>query len=189
VNLASVALRLSCSLSATLHLFPTDQSAHAASLFHMYDVMLGTSSSFMKVRSEAHVRCRGGLGDQQVGQQKVGEQQMKRTAFLFLIFATAAYPAVAKPDHHNQRYQHAVGGNHAPEAYRSHQAHHARQAYRAQPTARQYQASRPSTNAGTHSNITCDMVRSYVAQVGLARAMAAAAGMTAAEERRARHGA
>jgi hypothetical protein len=154
----------------------------------MYDVMLGTSSSFMKVRSEAHVRCRGGLGDQQVGQQKVGEQQMKRTAFLFLIFATAAYPAVAKPDHHNQRYQHAVGGNHAPQAYRSHQAHHARQAYRAQPTARQYQASRPSTNAGTHSNITCDMVRSYVAQVGLAqaRAMAAAAGMTAAEERRAR---
>ena len=47
----------------------------------------------------------------------------------------------------------------------------------------------PSTNnPGDHSHITCDMVRSYVAQVGLeqARAMAQAAGMTASEERRAR---
>jgi hypothetical protein len=47
------------------------------------------------------------------GQQQVGEQQMKKTAFLFLIFATAAYPAAAKPDHHNHRYQHAVDGNQA----------------------------------------------------------------------------
>ena len=111
---------------------------------------------------------------------------MKKTAFLFLIFATAAYPAVAKPDHHNQRYQHAVVANHA---HQSHQAHHARQAYRAHPAARHvYQASQPAANVGSHSNITCDVVRSYVAQVGLAqaRAMAAAAGMTAAEERRAR---
>jgi hypothetical protein len=113
---------------------------------------------------------------------------MKKTAFLFLIFATAAYPAAAKPDNHNHPYQHAVGGNQTYQAYRSHQAQHARQAYRAHPAARQNQASRPSTNVGTHSNITCDMVRSYVAQVGLAqaRAMAAAAGMTASEERRAR---
>ena len=43
-------------------------------------------------------------------------------------------------------------------------------------------------NAGTHSSINCAMVRSYVAQVGLqqAKAMAEAAGMTAAEESRAR---
>jgi hypothetical protein len=41
---------------------------------------------------------------------------------------------------------------------------------------------------GTHSSITCAMVRSYVAQVGLeqAKAMAEAAGMTAADELRAR---
>ena len=110
---------------------------------------------------------------------------MKKTAFLFLIFATAAYPAVAKPDHHNQRYQHAV----ASHAHQSHQTHNAWQAYRAHPAARHvYQASQPAANVGSHSNITCDVVRSYVAQVGLAqaRAMAAAAGMTAAEERRAR---
>jgi hypothetical protein len=41
---------------------------------------------------------------------------------------------------------------------------------------------------GTHSSINCAMVRSYVAQVGLeqAKAMAEAAGMSAAEEARAR---
>ncbi len=38
------------------------------------------------------------------------------------------------------------------------------------------------------SHITCEMVRSYVAQLGLeqAKAMAAAAGVTTADERRAR---
>jgi hypothetical protein len=42
--------------------------------------------------------------------------------------------------------------------------------------------------AETHSPITCETVRSYVAQVGVAqaRAMALGAGMTASEERRAR---
>jgi hypothetical protein len=40
----------------------------------------------------------------------------------------------------------------------------------------------------THPQVTCEMVRAYVAQAGLeqARAMAQAAGMTAADERRAR---
>ena len=50
-----------------------------------------------------------------------------------------------------------------------------------------YSANR-SNEIGAHMNITCEMVRNYVAQVGLeqARAMATAAGMTAADERRAR---
>jgi hypothetical protein len=44
-------------------------------------------------------------------------------------------------------------------------------------------------NPGAHSSVTCEMVRSYVAQVGVeqAKAMAQAAGMTAAEEARARY--
>lgn len=44
-------------------------------------------------------------------------------------------------------------------------------------------------NPAAHSSITCEMVRSYVAKVGVeqAKAMAQAAGMTAAEEVRARH--
>ena len=41
--------------------------------------------------------------------------------------------------------------------------------------------------ATSHSRITCEMVRAYVAQIGLAqaRAMAQAAGMTESEEREA----
>jgi hypothetical protein len=41
--------------------------------------------------------------------------------------------------------------------------------------------------AGSHARITCEMVRAYVAQIGLAqaKAMAQAAGMTASEEREA----
>ncbi|HEY1749284.1 MAG TPA: hypothetical protein VGG11_21320 [Xanthobacteraceae bacterium] len=52
-------------------------------------------------------------------------------------------------------------------------------------THRVYQQNNPAA----HSSVTCEMVRSYVAQVGLqqAKAMAQAAGMTAAEEARARH--
>lgn len=43
-------------------------------------------------------------------------------------------------------------------------------------------------NPRTHSSITCAMVRSYVAQVGLeqAKVMAESAGMTAADELRAK---
>jgi hypothetical protein len=114
---------------------------------------------------------------------------MKKTALLFLFFAAASYPALAKPDHHQQHHQYAAGAKHAHQWRHAHQGDHARTAYRAHSADRRvYRASQPSANVGSHSNITCDMVRSYVAQVGLAqaRAMAAAAGMTAAEERRAR---
>jgi hypothetical protein len=60
---------------------------------------------------------------------------------------------------------------------------HSRHAYRDVHRARE-----SSDNLGARSHITCDMVRSYVAQVGLqqAKAMAVAAGMTASDERRAR---
>jgi hypothetical protein len=46
-----------------------------------------------------------------------------------------------------------------------------------------------SDSPSAHSHVTCNMVRSYVAQMGLeqARSMARAAGMTASEERRAKH--
>ena len=85
---------------------------------------------------------------------------MKRTAVLVLFFVTVAYPALA--------YQH-----------RSHLPH------RTHPHAARSDSHSPNE---THSRVTCAMVRSYVAQVGLeqAKAMAAAAGMTAADERRAR---
>jgi hypothetical protein len=82
---------------------------------------------------------------------------MKNTAFVALLIAITACPAAAKP----------------LKPYRTNQHHH---------------AARHDKEIGAHSNITCEMVRNYVAQVGLeqARAMATAAGMTAADERRAR---
>jgi hypothetical protein len=114
---------------------------------------------------------------------------MKKTALLAAIFLIAACPLMAKP-YHGQLYHgplhHSYG--HVHQAYRyMHHSHrglaNAGHVYR---DSRHAQA--PDSNVGAHSNITCDMVRSYVAQVGLqqARAMAIAAGMTASEERRAR---
>ncbi len=86
---------------------------------------------------------------------------MKRTAVLSLLFVTVAYPALA--------YQH-----------RSHLLHRSHLV--------PYRNHLHSGGSESHSRITCEMVRSYVAQVGLeqAKAMAAAAGMTASEERKAR---
>jgi hypothetical protein len=85
---------------------------------------------------------------------------MKRTAVLVFVIVTVAYPALA--------YQ-----------------HRSRLPHRNHPHVTHSDSRSPIEN---HSHITCAMVRSYVAQVGLeqAKAMAAAAGMTAADERRAR---
>ncbi len=82
---------------------------------------------------------------------------MKKTALLALVVTALSGPSMARPDHHHRGH---------------HRNHHA--AVREAPVV-------------SRSQITCDMVRAYVAQAGLvqARAMAQAAGMTAAEERRA----
>jgi hypothetical protein len=55
--------------------------------------------------------------------------------------------------------------------------------------AKSHRVYQQQNNPAAHSSINCAMVRSYVAQVGLeqAKAMAEAAGMSAAEEVRARH--
>lgn len=89
-----------------------------------------------------------------------GALGMKRTAMLVFVLVTVAYPALA--------YQHR---SHSP--HRNH-PHAVRSDSRSRIEGR--------------SRITCEMVRSYVAQVGIeqAKAMAVAAGMTAADERRAR---
>jgi hypothetical protein len=87
---------------------------------------------------------------------------MKKTALLALFFVTAACPVMA---HQHKDYRH-----HQHKAYLHHHAY------------------RHPDNFGTRSHISCETVRSYVAQMGLeqARAMAQSAGMTASEERRAR---
>lgn len=92
---------------------------------------------------------------------------MKKAALLALVVAAAAVavssPTMARSHHHHHLYRQNL--------YRQTFEH---RAYRERP-------------AISHANITCDMVRAYVAEVGLvqARAMAQSAGMTASEERRA----
>jgi hypothetical protein len=108
---------------------------------------------------------------------------MKKTALTTLILVTVAYPVMASPhrayQHSHAAYQHTL---HAYQNFRR-AYQNSRHAYRDV-----LRAHEPANNLGAHSNVTCDMVRSYVAQVGLqqAKAMAVAAGMTASEERKAR---
>ena len=97
---------------------------------------------------------------------------MKSVALLTAVLLTASCSAMAKPYH---------GHRHATRA-----AHHAtRTVHQAARTV--HHADR-SSERESHSGITCEMVRAYVAQVGLAQAtaMAQSAGITASEKDRAR---
>jgi hypothetical protein len=84
----------------------------------------------------------------------------KSAALLTLVLLTASYPSMAKP-YHGHRHRHVAQTKH--------------------------HVDRTSVRE-SHSGITCEMVRSYVAQVGLAQAtaMAQSAGITSAEKERAR---
>ena len=101
---------------------------------------------------------------------------MKSAALLTCGLLIACCPAMAK-SHHGHRHvtrtaHHAVPAHHRNLAH----AHHVTVARRA------------TAEGESHSGITCEMVRAYVAQVGLAQAaaMAQSAGITSAEKERAR---
>jgi hypothetical protein len=93
---------------------------------------------------------------------------MKKTALLALIVVAVSSPSMAKSHHHHHHVYRSASIHRVHEAKSNHRAY----------------AEKP---AGAHANITCDMVRAYVAQVGLvqAKAMAQSAGMTVSEEHRA----
>ncbi len=88
---------------------------------------------------------------------------MKRAALLTLVSLAIAWPATAKPYH---------GHRHVARTIHHATIHHAT----------------GSAERQSHSGITCEMVRAYVAQVGLAQAtaMAQSAGITSSEKERAR---
>jgi len=67
-----------------------------------------------------------------------------------------------------------------PAAAKTHHGHHF--------VARTIHHANRASDTDSHSGITCDMVRAYVAQVGLAQAiaMAQSAGITSSEKERAR---
>jgi hypothetical protein len=83
---------------------------------------------------------------------------MKSAALLMFVLLTASDPSTANPYHGHRAVAHGIR-----------HANHA-------------------SERESHSGITCEMVRAYVAQVGLAQAAAAAqsAGITSAEKERAK---
>jgi hypothetical protein len=108
---------------------------------------------------------------------------MKKTALLALVSIAVASPSMAKSYHHHG--DHRASSRHRDYAEGGHHHH----AY-AERVHRRIDAEKPSASPSpAHAGITCEMVRAYVAQVGVvqARAMALSAGMTAEEERRAKH--
>ncbi|HEY4919725.1 MAG TPA: hypothetical protein VII40_06445 [Xanthobacteraceae bacterium] len=102
---------------------------------------------------------------------------MKSVALLTLGLLAACCPAMAK-SHHGHYHDVARTAHHANFAHHASLAHHADDAHHAN----------VSGEHESHSGITCEMVRAYVAQVGLAQAaaMAQSAGATASEKDRAR---
>lgn len=98
---------------------------------------------------------------------------MKSAALLMLVLLTASCPAMAKRYHGHRHVIHTL--------------HHADRHQVDRHHADRHHADR-SGERDSHSGITCDMVRAYVAQVGLAQAvaMAQSAGMTSSEKERAK---
>ena len=106
---------------------------------------------------------------------------IKSVALLTLVSLTACWPVMAKT-HHAHRYASRTV-HHASLSHHTSLAHHASLSHRGV----SHDASASDTHE-SHSGITCEMVRAYVAQVGLAQAaaMAESNGITASEKERAR---
>ena len=99
---------------------------------------------------------------------------MKRVVLLTLVLLTASYAATARPyrGHHD--------GHHYVARVTHHTGHH--------DVERTTHHASGAAESDTHPAITCEMVRAYVAQVGLAQAaaMAESAGITSSDKERAR---
>ncbi len=105
---------------------------------------------------------------------------MKHAALFALISLALTCPVIAK-SHHTHYY--AVRKSHHADHYAARKSHHAdRYAAGKSRDARHYAAQ------ASHSGITCEMVRAYIAKVGLGQAiaMAKSAGISATDEQRAR---
>ena len=123
---------------------------------------------------------------------------MKHAALLTLlsfalVFAFAC-PVTAKPHHaqHHRHHHSAAHERHHRDAARDRHRHEAAHERHHHEAARASHHATHDTAHDTapvsHSGITCEMVRAYVAKVGIGQAiaMAKSAGISAAEEQRAR---
>jgi hypothetical protein len=134
-----------------------------------------------------------------------GVAMMKHAALFTLISLALTCPVIAKP-HHSHHAQHfaARKSHHAHRyAIRKSRHHHHYAEHRSRrdqqgvernwhhadhyAAHRSYDSDRYASHA-SHSGITCEMVRAYVAKVGLGQAiaMAKSAGISALDEQRAR---
>jgi hypothetical protein len=131
---------------------------------------------------------------------------MKHAALFTLISLALCSPVIAKPHHAHHAGHYAADkahhGRHAAarksrhdDHYAARKSHHgdhyaARKSHHGdQYTVRKSHDADDYAAHASHSGITCEMVRAYVAKVGLGQAiaMAKSAGMSAADEERARH--
>ena len=112
---------------------------------------------------------------------------MKRVALLTVgLLTICCYPVMAKSPHGHRHTARTV--HHSRVAHHNRLAHHTRVEHHTSATRHADPARHVAAEGESHSGITCEMVRAYVAQVGLAQAtaMAQANGITAAEKDRAR---
>jgi hypothetical protein len=118
---------------------------------------------------------------------------MKYAALFTLLSFALSCPVMAKPRSHHHFYSHhhhhdAARASHHHEVGRASRHHEAAHTSRHREAARAPQHADRETAHTSHSGITCEMVRAYVAKVGMGQAiaMAKSAGISAAEEERAR---
>lgn len=115
-------------------------------------------------------------------------------ALVFALVFALACPVMAKPHHaQHQRHHHAAAHerHHRDAAHDRHHRDAARDRHHHDAARTSHQAEHNTTHETapvSHSGITCEMVRAYVAKVGMGQAiaMAKSAGISAAEEQRAR---
>jgi hypothetical protein len=133
-----------------------------------------------------------------------GVAMMKHAALFTLISLALTCPVIAKP-HHGHHSHYAARKSHHAHHYTTRKSHHDHQYAERRSRRDQQDVERNSHRADhytarrshdfdryashtSHSGITCEMVRAYVAKVGLGQAIALAksAGISAFDEQRAR---
>jgi hypothetical protein len=134
-----------------------------------------------------------------------GVAMMKHAALFTLISLALTCPVIAKPHHGHHVHHYAARKSHHAHHYATRKSHHDHQYAERRSRRDQQDVERNSHRADhytarrshdfdryashtSHSGITCEMVRAYVAKVGLGQAIALAksAGISALDEQRAR---
>jgi hypothetical protein len=134
-----------------------------------------------------------------------GVAMMKHAALFTLISLALTCPVIAKPYHGHHAHHYATRKSHHDHQYAERNSRHDRQyaehrsrhdhqyverdsRHAEHYTARKSHDSDRYASHASHSGITCEMVRAYVAKVGLGQAiaMAKSAGISALDEQRAR---